>query len=97
MTEKQNSGPRVTLFKRTPRARSPARQVWFSATEVLGFPPSWMRMIPARRVVETKEGTITTKTTRWEIGTGESVDDPEIVVNGAAKRAAFILVEMKGE
>ena len=85
------SGPKTTTFNRRPKSRTHASVVWRAAHMVLGFPPSWMRMTPARRYADTPDGRVFCETTMWVIGRSE--DDPEpIIVNGKAHDAAEILL-----
>lgn len=88
---KQNSGPRITVFHKKPKSRSPANKVWGMFHSVYGQPPSWMRMIPARRWTEDLNGEpLFTTTSRWEV----SLDDEgnEIVVfEGAAKKVVEMI------
>ena len=84
-TQKKNLGPRITTFVKKPKSRSAANRVWVSIFTMHGRPPSWMRMIPPRRWIETDQGErVFTNTSRWEIGFQE--DGPcEIVYDGKAK------------
>jgi len=88
-------GPRITTFDSRPNRNHPyAKIVWRAAQAVLGAPPSWMRMVPARRYIETSEGRIFCATSRWEIGRTEN-DEAPIIINGPAREAAEILYKME--
>jgi hypothetical protein len=83
---KQNSGPKTTVYEKKPKSRSAANKVWTMVHDVYGKPPSWMRMIPARRWFENQEGNQEfTNTSRWEI----SFDDEGkelLILTGPAKQ-----------
>tara|TARA_Y100001972_G_scaffold84297_1_gene102590 strand:+ start:315 stop:632 length:318 start_codon:yes stop_codon:yes gene_type:complete len=88
---KQNSGPKTTIYTKKPKSRSTANKVWNAVHSVYGQPPSWMRMIPARRWFENREGQKEfTNTSRWEI----SFDDEGkrlLVLSGPAKTVVEML------
>lgn len=93
--KKQNSGPRITLYESKPKSRSTANKVWTTAHSVYGQPPSWMRMIPARRwFVNLKGEKEFANTCRWEISFDEHGDDP-LVLNGSAKVVVSMLEGVK--
>ena len=88
---KQNSGPRTTTFEKKPKSRSLAHRVWTTAHSVYGRPPSWMRMIPARRYFTDETGKERfSHTTRWEIDIeGKGI----IVLEGPAKKVVEEMAE----
>jgi len=93
---RRGRGPATTVW--TPQNRPKSRQhsslVWRAAVSVLGFPPSWMRMVPANRYADTPDGRVLLKTTRWEIARSENDKHP-IIISGPAKKAAEELLTME--
>ena len=82
---KQNSGPKTTVFHKKPRSRSTANKVWVTIHSVYGQPPSWMRMIPARRWFENQQGEREfTNTSRWKVAFDEEGKEL-VVLTGPAK------------
>jgi len=95
--EKKGVGPKTTHWtrKNRPKSRQNSSHVWRAAIGVIGYPPSWMKMIPANHYADTPQGRVLCKTTRWEIGRREGDLEP-IVVTGPAKKAAAKLAELNG-
>jgi len=93
---RRGRGPSITVWtpSRRPKSRQHSSLVWRAAVAVLGYPPSWMKMIPANRYAETPQGRIFCTTTRWEIGRTENDENP-IIISGPAREAALILHDME--
>ena len=93
---KQNSGPKTTTYTKKPKSRSTANKVWTTVHSVYGQPPSWMRMIPARRWFENEEGEMEfTSTSRWEIAFEEEPQEL-LVLTGPAKTVVKLLPTLRG-
>lgn len=92
---KQNSGPKMTTYERKPKSRSAANKVWVMVHSVYGQPPSWMRMIPARRWFENEEGNKEfTNTSRWEIAFDDEGQDL-LILTGPAKTVVKMLPSLR--
>jgi hypothetical protein len=88
---KQNGGPKITTFTKKPKSRSTANKVWTTVHSVYGQPPSWMRMIPARRWFENENGEQQfTNTSRWEIAFDEEAEEL-LILTGPAKSVVELL------
>jgi len=92
---KQNSGPKTTTYHKKPKSRSTANKVWTTVHSVYGQPPSWMRMIPARRWFENQDGEKEfTNTSRWEISFDEEGKEL-LILSGAARTVVEMLPKMQ--
>jgi len=82
---KQNGGPKTTVYHKKPKSRSAPSKIWTTIHSVYGQPPSWMRMIPARRWFENQEGEREfTNTSRWEVSFDEAGKEL-LILTGPAK------------
>jgi hypothetical protein len=92
---KQNSGPTITTYHKKPKSRSTANKIWTTIHSVYGMPPSWLRMIPARRWFQDSNGEqCFTNTSRWEISFDEKGDDL-LILHGPAKEVVEMIPKTK--
>tara|TARA_R110002020_G_scaffold79096_5_gene198491 strand:- start:30697 stop:30990 length:294 start_codon:yes stop_codon:yes gene_type:complete len=95
MSEKMNSGPRLTVFRkgRKPkRSQKKSKKVWIGAQSLFGHLPASMTMIPSN----SKYNDELLETTRWVI---EKIDDDPnpIIIDAPATKAYDMLIAMLRE